>query len=210
MTREETQEILMAVQAAYPNYKPPNKTVTVNVWCELLTEYSYQEISAALRAYIVSDSSGFAPSVGQLIDKLQLINTSRELNEMEAWLLVSKALRNGYYGAEQEFDKLPPLVQKAVGAPEQLRNWSQTDMESIENVVQSNFMRTYRTVVAREKQISKMPKDIRVLIDKTNRNMDMLLEKRTDRVIEEKIDQEECVPMSMEMKDKLQKILEKG
>ena len=34
--------------------------------------------------------------------------------------------------------------------------------------------------------------------------------KRTDRVIEEKIDQEECVPMSVEMKDKLQKILEKG
>ena len=89
---------------------------------------------------------------------------------MEAWLLVSKALRNGTYGAVKEFNKLPPLVQKAVGSPDNLRNWAQTDSESIENVVQSNFMRTYRTVVNRAKEYRKMPKDIQALIENTNRS----------------------------------------
>ena len=32
MTREETIKALMTIQAAYPNYKPPDKTVTVNTW----------------------------------------------------------------------------------------------------------------------------------------------------------------------------------
>lgn len=89
---------------------------------------------------------------------------------MEAWMLVSKALRNGYYGAVEEFNKLPPLVQKAVGSPDNLRNWALTDINSIENVVQSNFMRTYRTVVNRAKEYQKMPKDIKALIESANKS----------------------------------------
>ena len=88
---------------------------------------------------------------------------------MEAWLLVSKALRNGTYGAIEEFNKLPPLVQKAVGSPHNLRNCSQTDTNSIENAVQSNFMRSYRLVVNRENEIKQLPADVRTLIENVNK-----------------------------------------
>jgi hypothetical protein len=136
----------------------------------MLEEYSYSQISMALKTYVHSDTSGFAPSIGQLINKLHEVQSPQELNEMEAWMLVSRALRNGYYGAVEEFNKLPPLVQKAVGSPDNLRNWALTDSKSIENVVQSNFMRTYRAVVNRAKEFQKMPKDIQALIESTNRN----------------------------------------
>ena len=82
-------------------------------------------------------------------------------------MLVSKALRNGYYGAEQEFEKLPPLVQKAVGAPSQLRNWSQTDSESVENVIQSNFMRTYRQELAKSREMRKIPQETRSALEQS-------------------------------------------
>lgn len=124
----------------------------------------------ALKTYVHSDTSGFAPSIGQLINKLHEVQTPQELNEMEAWFLVSRALRNGYYGAVEEFNKLPPLVQKAVGSPDNLRNWALTDSKSIENVVQSNFMRSYRTVVNRAKEYQRMPKDIKALIESTNKS----------------------------------------
>lgn len=140
------------------------------MWQMMLDEYSYGQISTALKAYVHSDTSGFAPSIGQLINKLHEVQSPQELNEMEAWLLVGRALRNGTYGAVEEFNKLPQLVQKAVGSPDNLRNWAQTDSESIENVVQSNFMRTYRTVVNRAKEYQKMPKDIKALIESTNRS----------------------------------------
>lgn len=169
MTRNETVKIIRIMCDCYPNYKPSNLSETVDVLNMMLEEYSYSQISTALKTYVHSDTSGFAPSIGQLINKLHEVQSPQELNEMEAWMLVSKALRNGYYGAVEEFNKLPPLVQKAVGSPDNLRNWALTDSKSIENVVQSNFMRTYRTVVNRENEIKKMPADVRTLIENVNK-----------------------------------------
>lgn len=171
MTREETQEILMAVQALFPNYNPPNKTVIVNTWCEMFSEYTYEQVSAAVKTYALTETSGFAPSVGQLIEKINFIHQPLQLNEMEAWSLVSRAIRNGYYGAEEEFEKLPKIVQKAVGSPGQLRQWAITDIESIENVVQSNFMRTYRAACKKEQEISKLPQGVRNLIEGVSNNL---------------------------------------
>ena len=170
MTKNEVVKLLMTIQTFYPNYQVENKEFTINAWYSIIGDCDYKPMEKALRAYITTDTSGFAPSIGQLINKLHEVQSPQELNEMEAWLLVSKALRNGTYGAVKEFNKLPPLVQKAVGSPDNLRNWAQTDSESIENVVQSNFMRTYRTVVNRAKEYRKMPKDIQALIESTNRS----------------------------------------
>ena len=170
MTKNEVVKLLMTIQTFYPNYQVENKEFTINAWYSIIGDCDYKPMEKALRAYITTDTSGFAPSIGQLINKLHEVQSPQELNEMEAWLLVSKALRNGTYGAVEEFNKLPPLVQKAVGSPDNLRNWAQTDSESIENVVQSNFMRTYRTVVNRAKEYRKMPKDIQALIENTNRS----------------------------------------
>jgi len=178
MTRDETKRIIQIMCATYPNYHPSNLTDTVDAWHLMLSEYSYNEIAVALKAYITSDTSGFAPSVGQVLGKLKFIAAPEEMTEMEAWSLVSKALRNGYYGAEDEFEKLPPMVQKAVGNPSNLRQWSQTDAESVENVIQSNFLRTYRSVVKREAEIQRLPGDIQALIQKND--MAMLTQKRTD------------------------------
>ena len=169
MTETEVRKLLAMTQAVYPNYNPPSKEAAVNAWLMCLSEYDNNVVMAAFKAYITTDTSGFAPSIGQLLDKLHAIQNPQELNEMEAWSLVSKALRNGYYGAVEEFNNLPPLVQKAVGSPDNLRNWSQTDTNSIENVVQSNFMRSYRLVVNRENEIKKMPADVRTLIENVNK-----------------------------------------
>lgn len=170
MTRDETIQILMMVQAAYPNYKPSDKTVAINTWNLLLSEYSYSQVESGLRAYILSDTSGFAPSIGQIVDKIKTANEPAQLNESEAWGLVSKAIRNGYYGAVEEFSKLPPLVQKAVGTPDNLRNWSQTNLDSVETVIQSNFLRAYRVEAQRAAEISKMPSDVKIMIENTFQN----------------------------------------
>lgn len=169
MTEKEVRQLLAMTQAVYPNYNPLSREAAVNAWLMCLSEYDNNVVMVAFKAYITTDTSGFAPSIGQLLDKLHAIQSPQELNEMEAWSLVSKALRNGYYGAVEEFDNLPPLVQKAVGSPDNLRNWSQTDTNSIENVVQSNFMRSYRLVVNRENEIKKMPADVRTLIENVNK-----------------------------------------
>lgn len=167
MTRDEAKKIVMVIASTYPNWHPLDMSFTVDAWASMLESYTYQEIGAALKAFIISDTSGFAPTPGQVIGLLDRVTNRQELNEMEAWMLVSKALRNGYYGAEQEFEKLPPLVQKAVGAPSQLRNWSQTDSESVENVIQSNFMRTCRQELAKSREMRKIPQETRSALEQS-------------------------------------------
>lgn len=154
----------------YPNYKPNNLSETVDVWQMMLDEYSYNQVSIALKAYVTSDTSGFAPSVGEIVAKIQLVSQPQELDGMAAWGLVSKALRNGTYGAVEEFNKLPPLVRQAVGMPDNLKNWATSDYQTIETVIQSNFLRTYETVVKRANEINRMPDNIKSLIEKTNAN----------------------------------------
>lgn len=166
MTREETKKIIRIMCDSYPNYKPMDLSETVDVWTMMLEEYTYEQISIALKAYVLSDTSGFAPSIGQLIDKIQTITQPQELNEMEAWALVSKALKRSANNSAEEYFKLPPLVRKAVGLPEQLRTWSM-DENFNEEVAMSQFQRCYRTELSRKKEVDKLPSDMQKLIQNT-------------------------------------------
>lgn len=170
MTREQVGKLLMTIQAYYPNYNPPDKEITLNAWYIMLAEYPEELVLQALRACIATNTSGFAPDVGQIMSKIQTISRPQELDGMAAWGLVSKALRNGTYGAVEEFNKLPPLVKQAVGMPDNLKNWATSDYQTIETVIQSNFLRTYETVIKRANEINRMPDNIKSLIEKTNAN----------------------------------------
>lgn len=170
MTEEKVGELLMTIQAYYPNYNPPDKKITLNAWYIMLAEYPEELVLQALRACIATNTSGFAPDVGQIMSKIQTISQPQELDGMAAWGLVSKALRNGTYGAIEEFNKLPPLVRQAVGMPDNLKNWATSDYQTVETVIQSNFLRTYEVVVKRANEINRMPDNIKSLIEKTNVN----------------------------------------
>ena len=154
----------MLLCSVYPNWKPQDLSYTVDAWTVMLDGYTYSDVSKALKAFVLSDTSGFAPSVGQLVGMVDKLGGGQELGEMEAWGLVSKALRRSSYYAREEFDKLPSCVQQAVGSPTMLQAWAQSDIRSIESVVQSNFMRQYRQVQANEREMRKIPADLREAI----------------------------------------------
>lgn len=169
MTRDETIKILMVVQAAYPNYNPQDKTITVNLWSEMLEEFSYQQVNAALKAYIRTDKSGFAPSIGDVVDKVQTIFGAESENDAEAWNLVWKAIKSSgeFERAKRNFENLPEIVQKSIGSPGQLMEWALTQNLNIE-VVSSNFKRTYRTELQRKQEIQKLSPDVLKLMNSLN------------------------------------------
>ena len=164
MTREETVKIIRIMVDSYPNYKSNNISETVDVWQMMLSDYDYNLVAMALKAYILSDTSGFAPSIGQLVAKIQILTKPQELSEMEAWSLVRKAIGNGNYGSVEEFEKLPPTVQKAVGSADMIKRWAMSDSNEVSTVIQSNFLRSYRTAVKRDEEYAKMPEDVKKLI----------------------------------------------
>ena len=202
MTVNDARKIIAVMLVSYPNFKPIDTELMATTWADMLNEYSYEQVSVALKCYITTDTSGFAPSIGQLIDKLKTVEQPQELNELQAWGLVRKAINNSGYHSEEEFAKLPPLVQKAVGTPGQLKQWGMSDIESIETVAQSNFMRTYRAVVKREDEVSRMPIEIRQLIQQNEPKI--MIEYKSVKAIEDK--KMEWKPMSDEIKAKLEQL----
>lgn len=187
-TDKETRKIIAVLMVAYPNYKPINIDFTVSVWADMLSDYSYSEVDMAIKAYISTDTSGFAPAIGQVIDKIKSITTPQQMTDAEAWSLVRKAISDSSYNATDRFNELPITCQRAVGSPAQLRMWA-LDASYNENVVSSNFMRSYRTEVARQNELSRMPSEVRQIIEKINNNSKLLSEyeaNRPDKITKDK------------------------
>ena len=165
MTKAETRAILAIIGIYYPNYHPTNQELAVNAWHEVLSDMDYKQISLALKIYARTNTSGFAPTPGQLIDCITIKQNSPE----EAWSMVSKALRNGIYGWQEGFAALPPLVQRAVGCAENLREWAQLPSETVQSVIHSNFLRAYKAQSESDMQLKKLPAKIRGLIEETTK-----------------------------------------
>lgn len=200
MTIKEARKFVAVLMVTYPNYNPIDEELAAETWAGVTEEYTYEQADMALRSYMKSNTSGFAPVPGQIIDKIHTMTQPQELNEMEAWSLVSKAIRNSGYNSADEFTKLPPLVQKAVGLPSQLRTWA-LDENYNEEVVSSNFIKCYRNELARQKELQKMPQNVRRLIEKSNvgSHSAQIAEKR-QQAIESVNDRKQSEIKALEMK----------
>lgn len=165
MTKKEMAEIISMMQLNYPDSfrDLSDKAVNgkINLWFMQFRDDEYMDVLAAVMAHIASDTNRFMPPVGVIKAKLVEIRNPDEMTELEAWGLVQKALRNGYYGAQEEFDKLPPVVQRLVGSPNQLREWSLMDSETVSSVVASNFQRSYKVRAAKEREFLALPSAVR-------------------------------------------------
>lgn len=164
MTRDETKTILMAIMAAYPNWHPVNLELVINTWHMMLEEYDYNAISAGLKAYILTDKNGFAPSIGQVVDQLSKAN--EEQTALEAWSCVYGRMQSSIYYATENFNSLPEVIKKAIGSADVLRQWALTDVDSLP-VIQANFVKAYNIELARQRESAKIPPKIKALLSST-------------------------------------------
>lgn len=179
MTREEIKKIMMIISATYPNFKPADMSLTIDAWSAVLKGYEYAHIQAALHAYILSDTSGFAPAPGQLIDKI-CIKSDAEVTELRAWALVSKAISRSTYYAQEEFGKLPEEIQKTIGSYEILQQWAGMEIEVVQSVIQSNFIKNYRIVLGQIRERGKLHPDLQKLIDLARQKLEQSREALAD------------------------------
>lgn len=168
MTREETIQILSVLRGAYPGfYRDTTKQEAekvIELWSVMFEEEPAVLVGAAVKAFIAGDNKGFPPAIGQIKEKIRQITTPEEMTEQEAWALVSKALRNSTYGSEEEFAKLPPEVQAVVHDPGQLRQWATSPADSVETVIASNFMRSFRAKQKATKEYLALPTEVKRLM----------------------------------------------
>jgi hypothetical protein len=130
-------------------------------------------VAAAVKAHIATDAKGFPPSIGAIKAAVVKVTQPEEMTEAEAWGLVSRAVSNGIYGSQKEFDALPPVLQRLVGSPNQLKEWAMMDADTVASVVASNFQRSYRARAANEREMLAMPSDVRQTMEQLGGVMTM-------------------------------------
>lgn len=162
MTESETAKVLSIISAIWPSFNNNRDVrVTINVWAKLFENESYEQVSAAVLAFANTDTKGFAPMPGALKNLISQAAEPEQMTETEAWALVSKALRNGLYGHEEEFRKLPENIQGVLGDSKILHEWAMLDESQVQTVVASNFQRSYRARQAYVRETAKIPPAIR-------------------------------------------------
>jgi len=137
----------------------------LNLWAEMFADDDARLVGAAVKAIIVAGDREHAPNIGTIKEQLRKLTATDEMDEAEAWGRIRKAISNGIYGSKEEFEKLPPVLQKLVGSPSQLRDWAMIDTDELQTVVASNVQRAFRTVQAREREAAKLPADVKKTVE---------------------------------------------
>lgn len=165
MTYDETLAIMAVLKAAYPNFyrdmKRSEAEGIVGLWTEMFRDEPAEVVAVAVKAHIANDKKGFPPHIGAIKEAILKIKQPDEMTEMEAWGYIQRATRNSIYNAVEEYKKLPELLQRLVGSPQQLRDWALMDADVVHSVVASNFQRSFKARATNERELLALPADVR-------------------------------------------------
>lgn len=168
MTYDETLKIFAVLKANYGNfYKNMSRIdaeAQVSLWAEMFEDTPYEVVGMAVKAFIATDVEGYPPNVGRIKQEIRKLSEKEQMTEQEAISFIMKATRNGLYGADKEYEKLPPVLQRLVGSPSQLRAWARMPVDELQTVVASNLMRSYKAIAQREEYEKALPSSIKNLL----------------------------------------------
>lgn len=162
MNTKETEVILEAIRLTYPNAFSINEgdaPKMVGLWASLFQYVPYEQVNYALKTYIMTNKTGYAPTPGQLNGIIAEAKMGDLPTADESWALVRQAISNGLYGSEEEFNALPELCQRVVGSPQQLQDWAMLDANGL-NVVRSTFLRRYAEVLSKHEEYIALPENL--------------------------------------------------
>jgi hypothetical protein len=177
MNITETLKIFSVLKANYHNFF---KNITkidaeaqVSLWAEMFEDTPYEVVGMAVKSYIATNIEPYPPSVGQIKEQIRQLTQQQEMTEQEAVSLILKACSNSIYNSQEEFDKLPPTLQRLAVSPTQLREWATMDSDVLHSVVASNLMRSYKAIAEKERQHQALPSNLQNLIAEATQKMSL-------------------------------------
>lgn len=162
MTVKETAALLDIMAAAYPNqFTKADREQQLRLWSAMFVDDPALLVADAVKVYIATDASGFAPSVGQVKDQIAKAAMEGMPTAIDAWNHIRAAISNSGYHAQEMFDGLTPEEQRIVGSPRQLYEWGQMDVTVLDSVVASNVQRSYGAIIDDRKYQLTLPADVK-------------------------------------------------
>ena len=167
MNREEIITVLGILKIAYPrfyaNLSKEDAEKTISLWQNMFQNEQGKVVILAVKNLI--NTFSFPPTIADIKQEIYKLQNVEEDNAIELYRLLKKAISNGIYGSVEEFEKLPPIVQKFVGSPNQLRNWA-TDTEFNDGVLRGQFYKQIEILRQREKESKMMLPEVKAMVNK--------------------------------------------
>lgn len=169
MTREETKAVFALLKTAYPAFytrmSTSEMTTAIDLWWEMFAEDDVNIVKFALKQ-LLAEPRDFPPVIGTVKDKIRQIAKAAagEPTDEKLWGILKKALGNSLYGAREEFEKLPPLLQTYCGSPSTLMDLARIDTETLDTVYHGQFLKQIVNIKVREETKQTMPEDVARLI----------------------------------------------
>lgn len=182
MTATQVAEIMDILHAAYPAFyrttTERDDKMAVKLWASMFADDNPALVVSAVKALIACDTKGYPPHIGAVKEYIGKLKQPDTMTEQEAWGIVYKAICRSGWDSAREYAKLPPVLQRLVSSPSQLKDWSVMPLDEINSVVASNFMRSYKARAAHEREYLALPQDVKQAIGQITERMTMpLLEK---------------------------------
>jgi hypothetical protein len=153
----------------------------VDNWAGMLSDISFENAKKAVLKH--ARVSVFAPTIADIIAYAKEFerggDDGLEAAE-EAWGKVQAAIANSAYDYMSEYGKLPPICQRLVGSPQQLRDWSQCEIGSATiEFARERFLKQYDIYLRRERENQKLPPQMRELLGYSDEPIKELVERNT-------------------------------
>jgi hypothetical protein len=166
--REDVIKLMSVLRGAYPQfYRDVGRQEaldTISLWTDMFSEDDAAIVAAAVKALIATDSKGYPPHIGAVKAKIRQLTERPQMAPQEAWGMVWRAVQRSAYNSREEFERLPPMLRRLVGTPEQLKAWAQMDANTVQSVIGSNFQRSYQERAKQESEFQALPGDIKQMI----------------------------------------------
>lgn len=176
MTRQETVVIITLLAGNYESFAKRTQTdeqvkIILDTWYSCLEDLDYKLVLQAVKKTIIE--SPYPPTIHDIRkNAIELVNPSTKRTAIEAWDEAYKMICSGAYMTQEEFEQHSPETRKFFGSVGQLRAYA-TNVDFNMDVVRSNFLKQYESIVEREKQQKLLPPKMQDMIEQLVNKMEI-------------------------------------
>lgn len=165
LSKEEFKVIVAGLKNYFPqeNFLPTGQAAAL--WYERLKDIPYDILQAAVHMHV--ESSTFPPTIFELRMKASRLSATMQAQfpeTEEVIAMLEKATQRASYYADEEFEKLPKVVQRLVGSPNGLRSFAAMDEDEVKQILTNRVSKQYEAIVKREREEARYTPPIKDLI----------------------------------------------
>lgn len=172
MNRTETVQVITLMAGNYDsiaNKTQQQREMMVNTWYQLLGDLDYKLVLSAVQQTMIE--SPYTPTIHDIRKRVvENINPITD-NRLEEWDECYKLICRGSVVTQEEFDSHSETVKKFLGSVTQLKDYAKGDIETLNTVVKSSFLKQYDILKQRERESKLIPERMKKLTQQLVENI---------------------------------------